>query len=159
MFVFCIVTAQSWTIFWSVLIRKRVKKPKDLGNSGEGSVMVLDEKSVKVGPPEFNEDELMGAPVRRTYSVDPSQYDTEHFSVRPGIFVPIKPRESINEIFMPEILAFADYLTPEDVDRLDKHQEYLEAIKNNSDMTIDTDDVTGSYEALDQELSSNNNTK
>ena len=61
MFVFCIVTAQSWTIFWSVLIRKRVKKPKDIGDSGEGSVMVLDEKSVKVGPPEFNEDELMGA--------------------------------------------------------------------------------------------------
>ena len=153
LFVFCIVTAQSWSIFWSVLIRKRVKKPKDFGASGEGSVMVLDEKSVKVGPPEFNEDELMGAPVRRTYSVNPNQYDTEHFSVRSGIFVPIKPRESINEIFTPDSLVFSEYLTSEDVDRLARHQEYSDAIRNNSNNPIDTDDVNGSYDALNRELS------
>ena len=154
LFVFCIVTAQSWSIFWSVLIRKRVKKPKEFGASGEGSVMVLDEKSVKVGPPEFNEDELMGAPVRRTYSVNPNQYDTEHFSVRSGIFVPIKPRESINEIFTPDSLVFSEYLTSEDVDRLARHQEYSDAIRNNSNNPIDTDDVNGSYDALNRELSS-----
>lgn len=150
-FVFCIVTAQSWTIFWSVLIRKRVKKPKDCGNDGEGSVMVLDEKNVKVGPPELDEDELMGAPIRRTNSVNPNQYDTEHFSVRSGIFIPIKPREGINEVFMPPITPFSDYLTSEDVDRFATREEYLTSIKNTS---IDTDDVNESFDALNKELSS-----
>lgn len=155
LFVFCIVTAQSWSIFWSVLIRKRVKKPKDGGNYGEGSVMVLDERSVKIGPPEFDEDELMGAPVRRTNSVNPNQYDTEHFSVRSGIFIPIRPREGINEVFMPPITPFSDYLTSEDVDRLSTREDYLGSFKNNSNTAIDTEDVNGSYDALNKELSRN----
>lgn len=155
LFVFCIVTAQSWSIFWSVLIRKRVKKPKDGGNYGEGSVMVLDERSVKVGPPEFDEDELMGAPVRRTNSVNPNQYDTEHFSVRSGIFIPIRPREGINEVFMPPITPFSDYLTSEDIDRLATREDYLGSFKNNSNTAIDTEDVNGSYDALNKELSRN----
>ena len=153
-FVFCIVTAQSWSIFWSVLIRKRVKKPKDSGSTGDGSVMVLDEKSVKVGPPEFDEDELMGAPIRRTNSVNPNQYDTEHFSVRQGIFLPAKPRESINEFYIPELYVFSEYLTSEDVDRLETSEEYLNSIRNNSNSNIETDDVNNSFDALNQELSS-----
>lgn len=152
-FVFCIVTAQSWSIFWSVLIRKRVKKPKDVGNAGEGSVMVLDEKSVKIGPPEFDEDELMGAPVRRTNSVNPTHYDTEHFSVRSGIFIPIKPREGINEVFMPPITPFSDYLTSDDVDRLATREEFLTSIRNNSNTSIITADVNESYDALNKEFS------
>lgn len=149
-FVFCIVTAQSWTIFWSVLIRKRVKKPKDYSDGGDGSVMVIDEKSVKVLAPEYSEDELMGAPVRRSYGIDPSHYDTEHYSVRPGLYIPTRPRESINEIFMPKISAFSDYLTNEDVDRLEKQGDFNEYTESN--VEVDKDDVEGAFDALSQEF-------
>lgn len=155
-FVFCIVTAQSWSIFWSVLIRKRVKKPKEYNDGGEGSIMVLDEKSVKIGPPEFSEDELMGAPVRRTYSVNPGEYDTEHYSIRPGIVVPIRPRESLNELFIPEIIAFSEYLTTEDMERFEKQDEFIAVIKQNKQISLELDDIDGSLEALNQELAKSN---
>jgi hypothetical protein len=156
-FVFCIVTAQSWSIFWSVLIRKRLKKPKEYNDSGEGSIMVIDEKSVKIGPPEFSEDELMGAPVRRTYSVNPGEYDTEHYSIRPGILVSIRPRESLNEIFIPEIKTFSECLTAEDVERLEKQDEFISMIKQNKQISLELDDIDGSLEALNQEISNPNN--
>ena len=151
-FVFCIVTAQSWSIFWSVLIRKRVKKPKEYNDGGEGTIMVIDEKNVKIGPPELSEDELMGAPVRRTYSVNPSEYDTEHYSVRPGILVPVRPRESLNEMFIPEISAFSEYLTLEDMERFEKQNEFVSMTKNNNQVSLESDDIDGSLEALNQEL-------
>lgn len=149
-FVFCIVTAQSWTIFWSVLIRKRVRKPKEYNDGGDGPVMVIDAKSIKVGAPEFSEDELMGAPVRRTYSIDPSQYDTEHYSVRSGLYLPTRPRESDNEIFMPKLSVFSDHLTSEDIDRFEKHEVFQDSVQNN--ITIEKDDVDESFDALKQEL-------
>lgn len=152
-FVFCIVTAQSWSIFWSVLIRKKVKKPKEYNDGGEGSIMVIDEKSVKVGPPEFSEDELMGAPVRRTYSVNPGEYDTEHYSIRPGILIPVRPRESINEIFTPDVTEFSEYLTTEDIERFENHHEFTSTSKMSKNITIESDDVDGSLEALNEELS------
>lgn len=155
-FVFCIVTAQSWSIFWSVLIRKRVKKPKEYNDGGEGSIMVLDEKSIKIGPPEFSEDELMGAPVRRTYSVNPGEYDSEHYSIRPGIVVPITPRESLNELFIPEITVFSEYLTTEDMERFEKQDEFISIIKQNKQISLESDDIDGSLEALNQELAKSN---
>ena len=151
--VFCIVTAQSWSIFWSVLIRKRVKKPKEYNDGGEGSIMVIDEKSVKIGAPEFSEDELMGAPVRRTYSVNPSEYDTEHYSIRPGIIIPVRPRESINEIFIPDISIFSEYFTTEDIERFEKQDEFAKVMNLNEHASIESDDIDGSLEALNQELS------
>lgn len=152
-FVFCIVTAQSWSIFWSVLIRKKVKKPKEYNDGGEGSIMVIDEKSVKVRPPEFSEDELMGAPVRRTYSVNPGEYDTEHCSIRPGIIIPVRPRESINEIFTPNVTEFSEYLTTEDIERFASQGEFASISKMNKQYTLEYDDIDGSLEALNEELS------
>lgn len=151
-FVFIIVTAQSWSIFWSVLIRKRLKKPKEYNDGGEGSIMVIDEKSVKIGPPEFSEDELMGAPIRRTYSVNPGEYDTAHYSVRPGILMPVRPRESLNEIFIPEISEFSEYLTSEDMERFEKQDEFGSMVKFNNQVSLESDDIDGSLEALNQEL-------
>ena len=149
-FVFCIVTAQSWTIFWSVLIRKRVRKPKEYNDGGDGSVMIIDERNIQVGAPELSADELMGAPVHRTYSVDPSHYDTVHFSVRPGLIIPIRPREGINEIFIPETSVFSDYLNSEDVDRLEKHFGFDDIARSN--VIIDKVDVDESFDALIHEL-------
>ena len=153
LFVFCIITAQSWSIFWSVLIRKRVRKPKDYSENGEGPIMVIDEKSVHIGALEYSEDELMGGPVKRTYSVDPSQYETEHFSVRPGTYLAIRPREGINEIFTPNISIFCDSLTNEDLDRLENPKKFINVYQGSLNSKLDVEEVNICLKALNQEIS------
>lgn len=152
-FVFCIVTAQSWSIFWSVLIRRRVKKPKDYNEDGEGPIMILDEKNAHIGAFEYSEDELMGGPIKRTYSVDPSQYETEHFSVRTGIYLPVRPREGINEIFTPNISIFSDSLTNEDLDRFESTKKFKTLYQGSLNSKLDVEEVNVCLEALNREIS------
>lgn len=149
-FVFCIVTLQSWSIFWSVLIRRRVKKPKDCDNSsnGEGPIMVSDEKMVNINAPNFTEEELMGGPIRRTTNVDISDYDTEHCNVRQGARISTRPRESESEIMTPDISAFTGALTSTDLNRLETTNAFSEMGLRSLGMNVDLDDVNASLEIL-----------
>lgn len=133
---------QSWSIFWSVLIRKKVRKPKSV-DDGDGAVMVLDERKVRIGAPELTEEELMGGPVRRTSDVDPSQYNSDHYSVRPGVVVKVRPREGLNEIMVPDTGAFMSTLTSEDLEHLDKGMETLTNIE------IDVGEVKSALELVE----------
>lgn len=117
-FVILIVMLQSWSIFWSVLIRKKVKKPKDVASDSDSSIMVLDERRVKIGAPELTDEELMGGPIRRSSSVDPSQYNSDHYSVRQGVVIKVRPRESVTEIMVPDTSSFMGVLTEEDLSHL-----------------------------------------
>lgn len=152
-FVFVIVTAQSWSIFWSVLLRKRVKKPKDFRDGGDGSIMILDEHKPQVGPLEINEDQLMGAPIRRTYSVEPSQYETEHYSVRSGIYVPTIPREGVDEFFNPDFRFFSEKMTNEDNGRFETSYGFIDHFVKGINFSIDRNDVENSLNSIEAELS------
>ena len=142
LFVIIVVMLQSWSIFWSVLIRKKVRKPKSV-DDGDGAVMVLDERKVRIGAPELTEEELMGGPVRRTSDVDPSQYNSDHYSVRPGVVVKVRPREGPNEIMVPDTGAFMSTLTSEDLEHLDKGMETLTNIE------IDVGEVKSALELVE----------
>ena len=145
LFVVLVVMLQSWSIYWSVLIRKNVKKPKSVNDDGDNSIMVLDERRVKIGAPELSEEELMGGPVRRTSSVDPSQYSSEHYSVRPGAVVKVRPRESSNEIMVPDSSSYMASLTNEDL----SHVKGAERIVHEP-IEIDPHEVKAALDLLEE---------
>ncbi len=143
LFVILVVMLQSWSIFWSVLIRKSVRKPKSVNDYGNATVMVLDERRVKIGVPELSEEELMGGPVRRTSSVDPSQYNSDHYSVRPSVVVKVRPRESSTEVMVPDSSNYMASLTSEDLAHLKGTERAV-----HEPVEVDTHEVKSALELL-----------
>jgi hypothetical protein len=121
LFVFVIVAAQSWSIFWSVLLRKKLHKGLD-NEDPRAVVMLPDESRPKVGALELTEDELLGGPIRRTTSISPTQFSAQHYSVRPGFTFAIWPREQVHDPFPLDTSAeaFERDLTETDRHRLPK---------------------------------------
>jgi hypothetical protein len=125
--------------------QKNVRQPKGVNDAGDGSIMVLDEHKIKIDAPELSEEELMGGPVRRTSSVDPSLYNSEHYSVRTNVVVKVRPRESSTEILVPDSSSFMNSLTSEDL----SHVKGVERTFHDS-LEIDPHEVKAALDFLEE---------
>ena len=123
LFVFAIVAAQSWTIFWSVLLRKRLRGKGAADDETEGvGVMIADTGRPRVAALEMTDDELLGGPIRRSQTITPSAYSSQHYSARPGLVIPVFPRDECDEPYPTNTspALFDAQLTQSDRSRLAK---------------------------------------